>query len=80
MAVAAKAQHEPHACWSFTGDTEPWTNHSEDQGHVTDIHQSQPTLSLQSTDSGRSSSLISVLLGMVKLVLTRARELRRPLA
>ena len=36
--------------------------------------------SLQSTDSGRSSSLISFLLGMVKLVLTRARELRRPLA
>ena len=52
MAVAAKAQHEPHACWSFTGDTEPWTNQNEDQGHVTDIHQSQPTLSLQSTDSG----------------------------
>ena len=36
--------------------------------------------SLQSTDSGRSSSLISFLLGMVKLVLTRARELRRPRA
>ena len=37
--------------------------------------------SRQSTDSGRSSSLMSRLAApWVKLVLTRARELRRPLA
>ena len=37
MAVAAKAQQEPQACWSLTGEMAPFSLQSTDSGNWLDL-------------------------------------------